>query len=79
MEQLLVDGGHKFSDFTDGDWEPGLRVAQAGPRQVNVFYDGPGDGDRLDFLTPRLRAAGCHVHHTQMSGGGRHRLEVTRP
>jgi hypothetical protein len=79
VERLLIDQGHEFSEFEGGDWDPGFRVAQAGPRQVNVFYDGPGEADQLTAITTELRADGYHVVATQQDRGGRRRLEVTRP
>ncbi|SMF86695.1 hypothetical protein [Streptomyces sp. Amel2xC10] len=79
VEDVLRCQGHDFSEFEGGDWDPGVRVAQAGPRQVNVFWDGPGEADQLDTLTGELRAAGYHVVATQQDRGGRRRLEVTIP
>lgn len=79
VEQLLTDEGHPLSEFWDGDWDPGFRVAQAGTRAVHVFWDGPGEAEQLDTLTPELRADGYHVVATQQDRGGRRRLEVTRP
>ncbi|WP_406168937.1 hypothetical protein [Streptomyces sp. NBC_00996] len=79
VERLLIDQGHEFSEFEGGDWDPGVRVAQAGTRAVHVFYDGPGEADQLDSITAELRAAGYHVVATQQDRGGRWRLEVTRP
>lgn len=79
VEHLLVDNGHRLSEFWDGDWDPGVRVAQGGTRMVFVFYDGPGEADQLDAVTAELRAAGYHVVATQQEGAGRRRLEVTRP
>lgn len=79
VEQFLRDQGHEFSEFEAGEWDPGFRVAQAGPRQVNVFYDGPGEADQLEAITTELRAAGYHVVPSQQDHGGRRRLEVTRP
>ncbi|SHI66236.1 hypothetical protein [Streptomyces sp. 3214.6] len=78
VERLLIDQGHPFSEFEAGEWDPGFRVAQAGPRHVHVFYDGPGEADQLEALTAELRAAGYHVVPTQQDRGGRRRLEVTR-
>lgn len=79
VEQLLTDNGHQLSEFWDGDWDPGFRVAQAGTRAVHVFYDGPGEAEQLDTLTPQLRTEGYHVVATQQDRGGRRRLEATRP
>jgi len=78
LQRLLTDAGHEFSEFEGGDWDPGFRVAQAGPRQANVFYDGPGEADHLKVISAELRAAGFHVHARQPDNG-RPRLEVTRP
>lgn len=79
VERLLIDQGHAFSEFEAGEWDPGYRVAQAGRRQVNVFWDGPGEADQLEAITAELRAAGYHVVPTQQDRGGRRRLEVTLP
>lgn len=79
VERLLIDQGHVSSEFEAGEWDPGFRVTQAGPRHVHLFYDGPGEADQLEALTAELRAAGYHVWPTQQDRGGRQRLEVTRP
>lgn len=79
VEQLLTGNGHPLSEFWDGDWDPGFRIAQGGTRYVFVFYDGPSEADQLTAITPELRAAGYHVVLTQQDRGGRRRLEVTRP
>lgn len=79
IDQELTNWGHERSEFGAGDWDPGFRVAQAGRRQVHVFWDGPGEADQLRNITEELRASGYHVHATQLPGGGRRRLEVTRP
>ncbi|MDX3026757.1 hypothetical protein [Streptomyces scabiei] len=79
VERLLTDQGHEFSEFEGGEWDPGFRVAQAGPRRTHVFYDGPGEADQLAAITDELRAAGYHVVPSQQGRGGRRRLEVTRP
>lgn len=78
VERLLADRGHQFSEF-EGDWDPGYRVAQAGRRQVHVFWDGPGEADQLKAITAGLRDAGYHVVPSQQDRSGRRRLEVTRP
>ncbi|MEV4033434.1 hypothetical protein [Streptomyces umbrinus] len=79
VEQVITEKGHPLSEYWDGDWDPGFRVAQGGTRTVFVFYEGPGEADQLDAITSELREAGYQVHHSQMRGGGRRRLEVTRP
>ena len=79
VDRLLVDRGHEHSEFEGGDWDPGFRVAQAGRRALHVFWDGPGEADQLEAITTELRAEGLHVVQTQQQGGGRRRLEVTRP
>ncbi|MGW6292449.1 hypothetical protein [Streptomyces sp. NPDC055058] len=79
VEDFLRCQGHEFSEFEAGDWDPGVRVAQAGRRAVHVFWDGPGEADQLDTITHELRAGGYHVVATQQDRGGRRRLEVTRP
>jgi hypothetical protein len=71
--------GYPQSEFVDGDWEPGYRVAQDGRRQVNVFHDGPGEETQLDTDRLELQAAGFHVIPDQQPGGGRRRLHVIRP
>ncbi|WP_262059714.1 hypothetical protein [Streptomyces sp. STR69] len=79
VDRFLVDKGHEHSEFEGGDWDPGVRVAQSGRRIVHVFWDGPGEADQLAAITIELREAGYHVQPQQMRGGGRRRLEVTRP
>ncbi|GHA01123.1 hypothetical protein ACFOOM_12390 [Streptomyces echinoruber] len=79
VERFLRAQGHEFSRFESGDWDPGVRVAQAGRRAVHVFWDGPGEADQLAAITTELRDAGFHVVATQQERGGRRRLEVTRP
>lgn len=79
IKRLLTDAGHEFSEFEAGDWDPGFRVVQAGPRQANVFYDGPDEADHLEALAAELRDIGYHVHASELESGGRRRLEVTRP
>lgn len=79
IERLLSDQGHEFSEFEGGDWDPGVRVAQAGRRAVHVFWDGPGEADQLEAIAAELRGEGYHVVATQQDRGGRRRLEVTRP
>ena len=79
VDRLLIDKGHEHSEFEAGDWDPGFRAVQDGRRQVNVFWDGPAEADQLAAITEELRQAGYHVHASQMRGGGRRRLEVTRP
>ncbi|MFJ2567912.1 hypothetical protein ACIO02_34100 [Streptomyces sp. NPDC087568] len=77
----LIDQGHAYSVFEADSWDPGIRVTQAGPRSVHVFWDGPGEADELATITSQLRDAedGYHVHPTQQDRGGRRRLEVTLP
>lgn len=79
VDQALADQGYARSEFEDGEWDPGVRAVQAGRRTVHVFWDGPGEADQLAAITNDLREAGYHVHASQMPGGGRRRLEVTRP
>ncbi|MEV7422841.1 hypothetical protein [Streptomyces sp. NPDC091212] len=79
IHSLLIDGGHTPSEVDASEWDPGFRTAQADTRQVNVFYDGPGEEQQLQALTTELRSAGYHVHPSQLDAGGRRRLEVTRP
>ncbi|MFE6362934.1 hypothetical protein ACFVP3_23410 [Streptomyces sp. NPDC057806] len=79
VEDFLRSQGYECSEFEGGDWDPGVRVAQAGRRVVHVFWDGPGEASHLDTITGELRAGGYHVVGTQQDHGGRRRLEVTRP
>jgi len=79
VERFLIDAGREFSEFSGGDWDPGIRVVQAGIRGVHVFWDGRGEPDQLDTITGELRAGGFRVVATQQDRGGRRRLEVTRP
>jgi len=79
VDRFLIDKGHEHSEFGAGDWDPGFRVAQEGRRMVHVFWDGPGEADQLAAIAAELRAEGLHVHASQMRGGGRRRLEVSRP
>jgi hypothetical protein len=79
VRQFLIDQGHEFSEFEGGEWDPGIRVTQAGTRSVHVFWDGPGEADQLEAIATELRAGGYHVVATQQDHGGRRRLEVTRP
>ncbi|WP_432169103.1 hypothetical protein [Streptomyces sp. 1222.5] len=79
IDRQLIDWGHEHSEFEGGDWDPGFRVAQGGRRQVNVFWDGPGEQDQLRNIAEELRQAGYHVVPTQQDRGGRRRLEVTLP
>lgn len=79
VDAVLAYGGYTPSEFVDGDWDPGYRVAQDGRRQVNVFHDGPGEQDGLERYTAALQAAGFHVIPDQQPGGGRRRLHVTKP
>lgn len=70
--------GYPPSEFVDGDWERGYRIAQDGRRQVNVFHDGPGEQGELEKYRLELQAAGFHVVPDQQPGGGRRRLHITR-
>lgn len=79
VDAVLAYNGYEPSEFIDGDWEPGYRIAQEGRRQVNVFHDGPGEQDGLDRYRLELQAAGFHVVPDQQPGGGRRRLHVTKP
>ncbi|WP_281155154.1 hypothetical protein [Streptomyces sp. HYC2] len=76
---FLVDQGHAYSEPGAGDWDPGIRVTQAGSRTVYVFWEGLGEADKLATITGQLREAGYHVHATQQEHDGRGRLEVTLP
>jgi hypothetical protein len=79
IDAVLAYNGYEPSEFVDGDWEPGYRVAQDGRRQVNVFHDGPGEQDGLERYRLELQAAGFHVVPDQQPGGGRRRLHITKP
>ncbi|MFJ5156346.1 hypothetical protein ACIQCF_33260 [Streptomyces sp. NPDC088353] len=76
---FLVDQGYTYSEPGAGDWDPGIRVTQNGPRAVHVFWDGAGEADQLATIIGQLHEAGYHVHATQQERGGRRRLEVTLP
>ncbi|MEV7867451.1 hypothetical protein AB0P17_15420 [Streptomyces sp. NPDC088124] len=75
----LADAGHQPSEWIDGDWDPGFRTAQSGPRLVHVYYDGPGEADQLGIYTEVLRGLGYAVAPEQQERGGRRRLAVTLP
>lgn len=79
VDAVLAYNGYEPSEFVDGDWEPGYRIAQDGRRQVNVFHDGPGEKDGLERYRLELHAAGYCVIPDQMPDGGRRRLHVTKP
>ncbi|MET9122964.1 hypothetical protein [Streptomyces sp. NPDC004528] len=79
VDRFLVDQGHEHSEFEGGDWDPGVRIAQAGRRAVHVFWDGPDEAAQLEVITAELRTEGYQVVPTQQDRGGRRRLEVTRP
>ncbi|MFI5973572.1 hypothetical protein [Streptomyces sp. NPDC051452] len=79
VEDYLRAQGHEFSEFEGGDWDPGVRVAQAGRRMVTVFWDGPGEADQLKGIEAELRSGGFHVVPTQQDRSGRRRLEVSLP
>lgn len=76
---LLADRGHEASEFDGGDWDPGYRVVQRGPRLVHVLHDGPGETERLGDYTDDLRLSGCVVVTEQPADIPRRRLAVTRP
>jgi hypothetical protein len=78
VDAVLAYNGYEPSEFVDGDWIPGYRVAQDGRRQVNVFHDGPGEQDGLERYRLELQAAGYCVIPDQQPGGGRQRLHITR-
>ncbi|MGW3152727.1 hypothetical protein [Streptomyces sp. NPDC001089] len=79
VEDSLRAQGHEFSEFEGGDWDPGVRIAQAGRRAVHVFWDGPDEAAQLETVTAELQTEGYQVVPTQQDRGGRRRLEVTRP
>lgn len=79
VRRALIDAGHDFSEFDGGDWDPGHRSGQAGPRVVHVFHDGPGEQHHLALYTDTLRGLGYHVVAQEQDGGARRRLAVTRP
>lgn len=76
--EQLAAAGHSSSEFDGGDWDPGYRTAQAGPRAVHVFHDGPGE-QQLAAYGATLQESGHSVQHQQQEHGGRRRLLVTRP
>lgn len=77
--EQLAAAGHSSSEFDGGDWDPGYRTAQAGPRAVHVFHDGPGEQQQLAAYGATLQRTGFTVQHQQQDHGGRRRLLVTRP
>ncbi|MFC9429285.1 hypothetical protein [Streptomyces sp. NPDC056987] len=79
VAEQLADAGHAPSEWIDGDWDPGYRTAQSGPRLVHVYYDGPGEADQLAAYTTLLQNQGLAVVPEQQDRGGRRRLAVTRP
>lgn len=79
VSRQLGDAGHQHSEWTEDGWDPGYRSAQAGPRRVHTFHDGPGEADRLQLYTLALRNLGYVVQTEQQERGGRHRLVVTKP
>ncbi|MFE6025560.1 hypothetical protein [Streptomyces niveus] len=79
IDQALAADGHSSSEFAAGDWDPGYRTAQSGPRRVLVFHDGPGEEQRITAYGATLQETGYTVQHEQQEHGGRHRLVVTRP
>lgn len=78
VAQVLADAGHHPSEFEDGDWDPGYRCVQVGPRAVHLVHDGVGEQGALTEYTELLRARDYHVQADQPLGT-RHRLIVTRP
>ncbi|WP_381797262.1 hypothetical protein [Streptomyces niveus] len=78
VDDVLGAAGHSSSEFEGGDWDPGYRTAQNGPRTVHVFHDGPGEEKQLTAYAKDLQETGYTVQHEQQPGGGRHRLVVNR-
>lgn len=76
ISTALNDAGHAPTETVDGDWDPGHRAKQVGPRLVHVFYDGPGEKQALGTFMAVLREADYHVVAEQH---GNHRLAVTKP
>ncbi|WP_030747555.1 hypothetical protein [Streptomyces sp. NRRL F-5135] len=79
IAQQLAELGHEPSEFEGGDWDPGYRCAQHGPRTVHVFHDGPAEEARLTAYATELRSLGYTVVPDQMDRDGRRRLAVTLP
>lgn len=79
VSRQLGDAGHQRSHWDGDDWDPGSRTAQAGPRAVHVFHDGPGEQHHLDLYTLALRNLGYSVTPEQQESGGRRRLRITKP
>jgi len=80
IDAVLAYNGYEPSERDpETGWDPGYRIAQDGPRQVNVFHDGPGEQDGLKAYRLELQAAGyCAIPH-QQPRGGRRRLHISRP
>jgi hypothetical protein len=78
---VLADAGHLPSQYDPATgWDPGYRTAQAGPRMVHVYHDGPGEADALETYRRELQTAGyCVVPDQMPHGGGRRRLHITQP
>ncbi|MEW2267880.1 hypothetical protein [Streptomyces sp. NPDC047868] len=80
VDAVLAYNGYEPSEHDPASgWIPGYRIAQHGPRKVNVFHDGPGEQAGLEAYRLELQAAGFCVVSDQQQGGGRRRLHVTRP
>lgn len=75
----LGAAGHSSSEFEGGNWDPGYRTAQSGPRRVHVYHDGPGEEQQIHAYATTLQNLGYTVDHQQQTGGGRRRLVITRP
>lgn len=79
VSRQLGDAGHQHSEWDGGDWDPGYRSEQSGPRLTHVFHDGPGEEHHLDLYTLALRNLGYTVIAERQERSGRRRLAITKP
>lgn len=73
----LADAGHTDSARAP-EWVPGFRAAQASPRTVRLWHDGPDEQQHLDLYVQVLRALGYYVT-PERPAGKRPRLRITHP
>ena len=69
---------HHTNSTTGPAWRPGFRAAQASPRTVRLWHDGPDETQHLDLYAPVLRAAGYTVI-PERTKTKRPALRITRP
>ncbi|MFB8347978.1 hypothetical protein [Streptomyces niveus] len=73
----LIAAGH--TDSTRGPaWQPGHRAAQASPRTVRCWHDGPGEQEHLDKYAATLQGIGYTVI-PERAKGKRPSLRITHP